>query len=157
LRRRPPTSEPRLRIFAAALLLLWVALVGVSTRSFAEASPGYQVIVNPGNPVASLDRSFLEDAFLKKIVHWPSDETIRPVDLGPGSPTRHLFSQSVLRRSVDAVKGYWQQRIFSGRDVPPPELDSDDEVVRYVMKYGGAVGYVSSTASIGGAKAVLVR
>jgi ABC-type phosphate transport system substrate-binding protein len=158
LRRRPPTSEPRFRVVAGALLLAVVALlVTLSTRSFAEAAPSYQVIVHPGNPVTSVDRSFLEDAFLKKIVHWPSDETIHPVDLGPGSPTRHAFSQSVLRRSVDAVKGYWQQRIFSGRDVPPPELDSDDEVVRYVLKYGGAVGYVSGTANIGGAKAVTVR
>ena len=46
---------------------------------------------------------------------------IRPVDLRPNAATRRLFSERMLRRSVAAVRSYWQQRIFSGRGVPPPE------------------------------------
>ncbi len=117
----------------------------------------YQVIVNPANSSASVERVFLEDAFLKKISHWPGDQVIRPVDLVSSSPTRRAFSESVLRRSIDAIKGYWQQRIFSGRDVPPPELDADDDVVKYVLKYEGAVGYVSASANLNGSKVVTVR
>jgi ABC-type phosphate transport system substrate-binding protein len=119
--------------------------------------PVYRVIVNPSNPSVALDRSFLEDAFLKKISHWPSDQVIRPVDLESGSRTRRAFSDYVLRRTVDAVKGYWQQRIFSGRDVPPPELDTDDDVVKYVLRYEGAVGYVSGAGDLNGAKVVTIR
>ena len=63
----------------------------------------------------------------------------------------------MLKRSVEAVKGYWQQRIFSGRDVPPPELETDDEVVRYVLKHEGAVGYVSGSADARRRKVVSVR
>jgi hypothetical protein len=55
------------------------------------------------------------------------------------------------------VRAYWQQRIFSGRDVPPPELDSDQQVVDYVMKYPGAIGYVSGAADLKGARAVQIR
>ncbi len=68
---------------------------------------------------------------------------IRPADLVPGSPARRKFTEEILKRSVEAVRGYWQQRIFSGRDVPPPEVETDEEVVKYVLKYTGAVGYVS--------------
>jgi len=50
---------------------------------------------------------------------------------------------------VEAVRRYWQQCIFSGRSVPPPELDSDEAIVRYVAKYRGAVGYVSADAKLG--------
>jgi ABC-type phosphate transport system substrate-binding protein len=139
-------------------LLALVALTALAATVLAEPQvPPYQMIVNPSNRLASVDRSFLEDAYLKKITRWPNDEVIRPVDLGPGSPTRRAFSEAVVRRSVDAVKGYWQQRIFSGRDVPPPELDSDDDVVRYVLRYDGAVGYVSGTARLGAARVVTVR
>lgn len=144
------------------VLVVWfVALTLAATSAVVLAqpagSPGYEVIVNPGNQVAAVDRAFLEDAFLKKVTHWPSDATVRPVDLVSSSPTRRAFSEGVLRRSIDAVKGYWQQRIFSGRDVPPPELDSDEEVVKYVLKYEGAVGYVSPGANLSGAKAVGIR
>jgi hypothetical protein len=62
----------------------------------------------------------------------------------------------VLKRSVLVVKTYWQQRIFSGRGIPPPELDSDALVVEYVLKHRGAVGYVSGVCELGGAKVLTV-
>jgi len=62
-------------------------------------------------------------------------ETALPVDLRSDSSVRRKFSESVLKRSVAAIRSYWQQRIFSGREVPPPELDSDAAVLRYVAKY----------------------
>jgi hypothetical protein len=60
----------------------------------------------------------------------------------------------VLRKSVEAVKAYWQQRIFSGRDVPPPQFDRDDRVVAYVLEHEGAVGYVSGDTDLRGSKVV---
>jgi hypothetical protein len=82
---------------------------------------------------------------------------IRPVDLAANSVVRRKFTEDVLNRSVEAVKGYWQQRIFSGRDVPPPELDTDEDVIAYVLKYEGAIGYVSGSASLRGTKVLAVR
>jgi hypothetical protein len=70
---------------------------------------------------------------------------------------RRRFSDEVLHRSVSEVKSYWQQRIFSGRDVPPPELDTDDQVVTYVLRHAGAVGYVSAEAALNGTKVLEVR
>jgi ABC-type phosphate transport system substrate-binding protein len=119
--------------------------------------PVYLVITNPSNPSTTVERQFLEDAFLKKTTRWSNDEVIRPADLVPTSPIRRRFSEEVLNRSVEAVKGYWQQRIFSGRDVPPPEFESDDDVVKYVLKYPGAVGYVAPNANLGGAKVLGLR
>jgi ABC-type phosphate transport system substrate-binding protein len=143
----------------AFALAVSVLLALIATRALADAppAPAYQVIVNPANKLTELDRSFLEDAYLKRVSHWPSDQMIRPVDLVASSPTRRAFSEAVIRRSIDAVKGYWQQRIFSGRDVPPPELDADEDVVKYVLKYEGGVGYVSRGANLNGAKVVAVR
>jgi hypothetical protein len=57
---------------------------------------------------------------------------------------------------VAAIKAYWQQRIFSGRGVPPPELGTDAHVVAYVLKYDGAVGYVSAAAELEGTRVVTV-
>jgi hypothetical protein len=67
---------------------------------------------------------------------------------------RARFSQQVLGRSVGAVQAYWQQRIFSGSDIPPPEVDSDQKVVDFVLRNEGAVGYVSGSANLNGAKPV---
>jgi hypothetical protein len=145
-------------IFAIILLTATVVCATVlGQQRPPPPAPPFRVIVHPGNPVSSVERKFLEDAFLKKVTVWPNGEVIKPVDLPPDSPVRRRFSHDILNRSVEAVKGYWQQRIFSGRDVPPPELDGDDEVVKYVLKHEGGVGYVSGTAETGDCKTLIVR
>jgi ABC-type phosphate transport system substrate-binding protein len=138
-------------------LTFGIALLVPLGSVFAESHAAYVVIVNPNNPLTTLDRKFLEEAFLKKATRWPSDTVIRPVDLVSSSPVRRQFTEDVLKRPVEAVKGYWQQRIFSGRDVPPPELDTDGEVVKYVLQYEAAIGYVSGGADLGGAKVIAVE
>jgi ABC-type phosphate transport system substrate-binding protein len=146
------------RRFACSLpvlvLLLWV-LVAHGTAK-AEAVPEFRVIVHPENPVSELNREFLADAFLKRTTRWGSGETLRPVDQRSTSAVRQRFSDSVLHRSVAAVKNFWQQRIFSGRDLPPPELESDEAVVSYVVNHRGAIGYVSGNAKLDKAKPILL-
>jgi ABC-type phosphate transport system substrate-binding protein len=141
------------------LLPAWIpalALLGLVAAPRADA-PAYQIVVHPSNASSALDRRFLEDAFLKKVKTWPGGQPIRPADLEPESPVRRRFSQEVLRRPTEAVRAYWQQRIFSGRDVPPPELDGDAAVVSYVTRHPGAIGYVSGGAALAGAKSVSLR
>jgi ABC-type phosphate transport system substrate-binding protein len=149
-----------MRTFAflvVATVLTLMALCGTLIAHATPPTPIYQIVVHPSNPSVVVDRRFLEDAFLKKITIWPSGEVIRPVDLPPDSPIRKRFTEDVLKRSVEDVKSYWQQRIFSGHDVPPPELDTDEDVVTYVVEHGGAVGYVSGSADLRGTKVLAVR
>lgn len=138
---------------ALAIILPWVALAQTS----AGAPPAYRVIVYPKNPTSTVDRAFLADAFLKKTTRWGDGEVIRPVDLPSDASVRRKFSEDVLSRSVVAVRSYWQQLIFSGRDVPPPELESEAAVVQYVLTHPGAVGYVSGGTDIGATKMLSVR
>ena len=128
----------------------------MSRRAAADA-PAFRVIVHPDNPQSSATRDFVADAFLRKTSDWPDGHGIRPVDLPASSATRGRFSEAVLKRSVAAVKHYWQQIIFSGRGVPPPELESDAAVIGYVLQNRGAIGYVSGTGDLGKAKVLGVR
>lgn len=144
------------RRWALGVLLAFAASVAPTRAGSAEA-PEFVVIVNAKNPKSSVRRDFLADAFLKKLTVWDHDEKIYPVDQRPSAPVRAAFSKSVLKRSVAAVRQYWLQRIFSGRDVPPPEVASDAQVVQFVASHAGAVGYVSPSATLHGVKVVQVR
>jgi len=149
----------RLSRLAAAALVVAALCAGVAAAASPSSSRtvGYQIILNPRNPVDTVDRQFLEDAFLKRKTSWPGGATIRPVDLAPDAPARRQFSDDMIRRPVDAIRSYWQQRIFAGRELPPPELKTDAEVVGYVMREPGAIGYVSNAAALKGAKLLTVR
>jgi hypothetical protein len=148
-----------MRAFSTVAIVLLFKLVALAPTVSADQSPPappYRVIVHSKNPANSLDRTFLQDAFLKKIRHWPSGSVVQPVDLSPANASRLSFSREVLGRSVAAVRAYWQQRTFSGRDVPPRELVSDEQVVEYVLAHEGGIGYVGGATPLAGTKAVSV-
>lgn len=139
------------------LVAVCLALLAAGTVVTAQPAPVYRVIVHPRNELTSIDRKTVAQMFLKRTSHWRDGELVRPVDLDAESPVRRRFSEEVLGRSVAAVKSYWQQMIFAGRDVPPPEMDSDDDVTKYVLRHPGAIGYVSPAANLGGAKVITLR
>jgi ABC-type phosphate transport system substrate-binding protein len=141
------------------ILTFFAALSFLVSLNRSLASIGsVQVIVNSENPIHTMDRKFLSEVFLKKMTRWSDDTAIQPVDLEPESPVREEFSQRILKRSVQAVRNYWQRLLFSGRNIPPPELKSDDEVIRFVSESKGGIGYVSSSATVrGGIKVINIK
>jgi ABC-type phosphate transport system substrate-binding protein len=143
-------------LWSLAVLLVGLSW-GTARRAVAGEHPAdFRVVVHKGNPMSSASRELLTDVFLKRVSQWSGGETIHPVDQRPNASVRKSFSENVLKRSVAAVRSYWQQRIFSGRDVPPPELDSDEAVVSYVGSHPGAVGYVSVGAKLGEARELTI-
>lgn len=134
------------------LLLIVIFLSGVA--SYAQS---YKVIVNSANSVSSLSAKEVSDFFLKKKTKWASGDKVIPVDLNSNSSSRADFSKSIHKKSVNAVQSYWQQYVFAGKGTPPVEKKSDAEVVEYVKRNSGAIGYVSSGASTDGVKVVTVN
>jgi ABC-type phosphate transport system substrate-binding protein len=114
-----------------------------------EKSQPYVVVVNASVQATSVTKSELARIFLKKAQQWKGGQVAVPVDLDERSETRKAFTKEIHRKSVTAVKSYWQQQIFSGREVPPSEKRSDEEVLAAVRSTPGAVGYVSSGVQIG--------
>ena len=146
---------------SGALIVLATAAASVATGGRAvadevERRPGFVVIVHPSNPVTRVSAKFLAEAFLKKRTQWPSKKVIAPVDLGPRSPLRRQFSEGILDRSLVAVRSYWSRIVFSGRGVPPLELGKEQDVIAYVRKHPGAIGYVSAQRPVVGVKVVTV-
>jgi ABC-type phosphate transport system substrate-binding protein len=141
-----------LRIRAFILLALAAGAAGADS-----ARPPYVLIVHPSSRPPVIDRKFLADAFLRRTTRWPDDTPILPVDLAPDARARARFTQDILARSVASVRSYWQQRIFSGQGLPPPELTDDDAVVSYVLNHPGAIGYVSAGTALNGARPVEVN
>ena len=135
-----------------AIALLTVALI---TGTAQAAS--YKVIANNSVPANSLSRKAASDLFLKKTTKWENGSAVTPVDQLDSSNVREGFSKGVHGKTAAAVKSYWNQQIFSGRDVPPVEKKSDAEVLSFVRSTPGAVGYVSEGASAEGVRVVTIN
>jgi ABC-type phosphate transport system substrate-binding protein len=137
-------------------LFLFVALAVGAGRIGAEDASSYKVIVNPSNAATQLSRLKVGELFLKKTTRWPDGHPVMPVEPSGKSPVRQRFTLEIYGKQVIAISAYWQQMIFSGKGVPPPERANDAEVVAFVRDTPGAIGYVWSGTDVSGVKVVAV-
>lgn len=121
----------------------------------AAAAADFKVVVHPENRVESIARSELSALFLKKVKRWRGGAPVIPVETAVAGVREH-FCAAVHGKRIGSVKAYWNQVIFSGRDVPPLEKRSDDEVIAFVRTHPNAIGLVSIRASADGVKVLRV-
>jgi ABC-type phosphate transport system substrate-binding protein len=135
-------------------LLLALALIPFGKEAAAQE---YQVVVNAANSISSISKDELSKIFLKRSTKWAGGAAAVVVDLKASDTTREAFSQAVHGRGASAIRSYWQQQIFAGKEVPPEEIGSAADVLAFVAANPGAVGYVPAGTEMGsGVKAISV-
>ncbi len=120
-------------------------------RAASRDGASFRVIIHVDNPTVTMEAAKVSRMFRKKLRRWEGwDNRIRalPVDLGFKNPIRNAFTRSVHGTSVTAVKSFWQRMIFMGRDVPPEEKESEQQVLDYVRANPGAIGYVAAETTL---------
>jgi ABC-type phosphate transport system substrate-binding protein len=128
---------------------LTLALSIAAVASPLPAADAFVVIVHPSVAGTQVHRHDLAGVFLKKVSRWGDRSPAQPVDLSGTSPVRQAFSQAVLEMPVATVVQYWQKQMFGSAPVPPPPVKSSDaEVIAFVSRTAGAVGYVSPGAPL---------
>ena len=115
--------------------------------------PPFRIVIHRNNPIESLPVKALSRIFLKKTKRWdsslwPGEVRVVPLDLEEKSEVRKKFTRAIHDKSTGAIKSYWQREIFSGRDVPPTEVETDEEMITRIVEEEGAIGYVSGTAEL---------
>jgi len=138
------------RIYLIISALLFVGLFSANSQS-------YKIIVNQSNSIGSISIKEASDLFLKKKTKWANGSPVLPVDLSASSKVRSDLSQYIHKKNTSAIRSYWQQAAFSGTASAPPEKASDNEVIEYVKKNPGAIGYVSESATTTGVNIVSIK
>ena len=140
----------------ARLARLTLALALGSQMAAQEPPPAehpekesFQVVVNAQNPATELSANRVARMFLKRVKRWDHGVRVTPIDLGLNSKAREAFTETVHRKSVTAIKSFWQRMIFSGRDAPPEEMRSEQEILEFVRTHPGAIGYVAADTPLG--------
>ena len=123
-------------------LAIVFGILAAQVPARAQRDEGFLVVVNASNPATSISREQLSQIFLKRVERWPNGAPVDPIDLAPSAPPRVAFTTAIHHKAVRAVRTFWQQQIYSGRDVPPPEKETEQDVIAYVRSHPGAVGYV---------------
>lgn len=122
---------------------------------FAQGRGAYKVVVNSSISISSISRDELSRVFLKKASKFHDGHSAMPVDLPSSSGVRDAFSRDVHGKPTTAVEAYWQQQVFSGREVPPAEK-SEGAAIDFVRSNSNGIAYVSPGADTEGTKVINV-
>lgn len=131
-----------------------IALVMTLALAGTIQAASFKIIVNNGTRVDSLSKKGVSNLFLKRTTKWPDGIVVVAVDQTDTTAVRDEFSRSVHGKPAAAIKSYWNQQIFAGREVPPVEKKTDAEVLAFVRATVGAIGYVSEAAPTDGVRVV---
>jgi ABC-type phosphate transport system substrate-binding protein len=130
------------------LAALATAIV-IGSAAVSPAADEFVVIVHPSVAGANVRRGDLASVFLKKATRWGDRSLAVPVDQSGTSPVRKAFSEAVLGMSPTAAVQYWQKQMLSSSPLRPPTVKSSDaEVIAFVGRTEGAVGYVSRETAL---------
>ncbi|MCF2948754.1 phosphate ABC transporter substrate-binding protein [Paraglaciecola aquimarina] len=111
------------------------------------------LVVHPSND-AALDKKTVQRIFLGKSNKFSNGKEAIPINQVPSSATRGSFDSDTLGRSSSQVSAYWSKLVFTGKGIPPKEVDNDAAVIAVIADNQNAVGYVDSGAVTGAVKAI---
>jgi ABC-type phosphate transport system substrate-binding protein len=114
-----------------------------------------KVIVNPSVKATQLSTDELKRIFLGTATSLEGGNVV-PV-FEKGGATHEAFLKHYLGKTDAALNTYYRSLVFTGKAFMPKMLGSDAEVVAYVARTKGAIGYVNAGASAPGANEIAVR
>jgi len=126
----------------------------IFAAGYAIAS-GVKVIANPSVKVEAISPGELKKIFLEEKLSLHDGTHVEPV-LEKGGAVHGAFLQEYLGLNEEDLHAYYQALLFTGRGFIPKAFASEDEVVAYVARTRGAIGYVSSVASAEGVKVIAI-
>jgi len=114
-----------------------------------------KIIVNSSVSAESISANELKSIFLATSTSLGGSH-LEPV-LEKGGPVHEAFVKEYLGKTDAALETYYRSLVFTGKGSMPKALASDAEVVAYVAKTKGAIGYVGAGAGTAGVKTLEVK
>ncbi len=127
----------------------WTILLGAS--AFAG---DVKVIANPSVKADSISARELKSLYLEEKSSL-NGTRVEPV-IEKRGPAHEAFLRDYLGQTDDELQKYYQTLVFTGRGSMPKTVSSDAEVVAYVAKTRGAIGYVGTGASVEGVRTIAI-
>jgi ABC-type phosphate transport system substrate-binding protein len=136
--------------------LCCVLLAAVSICAATAAGADVKIIASAGVGASSVSIDELKAVFLGTRATLGDGSHVEPVLLKSG-PAHEAFLKEYLGKSAAALETYYRSLVFSGKGSMPKMFASEEEVVAYVEKSKGAIGYVGAATASASAKVLAVK
>ena len=114
----------------------------LSPQAFAE---GIALIAHPDNKLQNVSSDEIKRLFLAKTDAIQGIK-LKPVIQATSQSIRIVFDEDALGKSPSKSKAYWSRLIFTAAGSPPPSLDSNEEIIKWVASHPDAISYIDAKA-----------
>jgi ABC-type phosphate transport system substrate-binding protein len=135
-------------------ILLFISLLAGSLCAARAQDAAF--IVNPQSAEASLSADTLKSVLLGNKIKWDGGGVIKLAVLKAGAVHEKVM-QDYVQRNADQFDKYWKKLVFSGKGVMPMQAAEEAEIIEYVAKTPGALGYVSAAAVTDRVKVIPIK
>ncbi len=131
------------------IILVYTAFIGMvfsfPTLEFAEdAFAGVLIVTNKGVGKSELKKDEIRKIFTGKMFKWSDSLKINVVILRRDSEVHKEFVQTYTGKSPSQFERWWRNMVFTGKGSMPKIFNSEKELLDYIIKTNGAIGYVST-------------
>ena len=135
-------------------LSITIAILGLAAASPASAAD-FKVVAHPSVKASDISFDDLKRVFLATRTSLPDGSQVQPV-LARAGAAHGAFLRD-LGKSDSALSTYYRSLVFTGKAAMPKICSSDAEVIAYVARTKGAIGYVSAEAKAPGTKTLELK
>ena len=136
----------------SALLIVAANLLAVNAMRAADI----KVVANSSVTASSVSSKELKDIYLQSEMALGNGNPVQPVLLKAGA-AHESFVKEFVGKTPIALDTYYRSLIFTGKGFMPKTLSNDAEVVSYVAKTKGAIGYVGASVPATGVKTLELK
>ena len=126
--------------FVSRIIILLGGLFLVTSGWGLEASvSGVAVICHPGTNISDTEVSEI----YKGVKRFSESQKLFPID---NAEVQDEFIRNLLELDIGSYHSIWEKLAFQDGVVPPKRVSNDREVLEFVEKHPGAIGYIHTFA-----------
>jgi ABC-type phosphate transport system substrate-binding protein len=133
-----------------------MAIPSWQTSASAEEKLEVVIIANEKVPEKVFSKKDIKDIFLGNKSKFKDDKKIVLATLKDGE-THKVFLKDYVSKTTSQYSTYWKKLVFTGKGKQPEKFKTEKELVDFVNKTEGAIGYISSKTEAEKATVITVK
>ena len=125
-------------------LILFLLFIVILTPSTQARINDIVIVANVDQSTLSLSKQEVKSLFMGGAL----EVELHPVSLPTNSPARIVFNTKVLGLTESRVQSYWAQMRFTGRKKPPKQVNSQLELIEFLINTPNSIGYLPKGISL---------
>ena len=128
------------KLIEIIIICIFLCFSGTSAMA---ANQQVVIIANSSVPVDSLSHNGLREVFLGRETIWNNELMVKVV-IQKESSAHTFFTRKLMHKSPDQFYRYWREQLYLGHSSLPASFNNEKDLIEYVARTPGAIGYVST-------------